>query len=147
MINLYNILNQASPTDVILNALALEFVFSIDEVFARMAWWDSSRRWLKAGMIEVYIQSQFGYRTLIDNRLFSQKYKIESWEIDRVVDMKGTLLYDCNVSREDRMNFKYMSHTEVFEHFCKCEAAKLLGDDDYDGEFPMSCINAVLYIS
>ena len=147
MINLYNILNQASPTDVILNALALEFVFSIDEEFARMAWWDSSRRWLKAGMIEVYIQSQFGYRTLIDNRLFSEKYEIESWIIDQIVDMKGTLLYDCNVSREDRINFKYMSHTEVFEYFCKCEAAKLLGDDDYDGEFPMSCINAVLYIS
>jgi len=139
-------LNQASPTDVILNALALEFVFSIDEEFARMAWWDSSKRWLKAGMIEVYIQSQFGYRTLIDNRRFSKKYEIDSWLIDQIVDIKGTLLYDCDVSREDRINLKYMSHTETFEHFCKCEAAKLQGDDDYDGEFPISCMNVVLCI-
>jgi len=138
LINLYNILNQASPTNVILNALALEFVFTIDEDYARMAWWDFSKRWLKAGMIEVYIQSQFEYRALIDNRLFSKMYKIDSWEIDRVAQKKGTLLYDCDVSCKDRINLKYMSHTETFEYFCKCEAAKLQGDGDYDEFFKPS---------
>jgi len=39
-INLYNILNLASPTEVILNALALEFVFKIDEKYATADWWD-----------------------------------------------------------------------------------------------------------
>ena len=136
VINLYNILNQASPTNVILNALALEFVFTIDEDYARVSWWDFSKRWLKAGMIEVYIQSQFEYRALIDNRLFSKKYKIDIWEIDRVQHKKGTLLYDCDVSCKDRINLKFMSHTEAFEYFCKCETAKLLGDGDFDGKFP-----------
>jgi len=42
-INLYNILNLASPTEVILNALALEFVFKIDEKYATADWWDPGK--------------------------------------------------------------------------------------------------------
>lgn len=49
MLNIFNILNQASPTDVMLNALALEFVLKIDEEYAKTDWWDPNRRWLKAG--------------------------------------------------------------------------------------------------
>ena len=42
-INLYNILNLASPIEVILNALALEFVFKIDEEYATADWWDPGK--------------------------------------------------------------------------------------------------------
>jgi len=70
MLNIFNILNQASPTDVVLNALALEFVFKIDEEYAKSVWWDPNKRWLKAGIIEVAMQSTLRFRVLRSARLF-----------------------------------------------------------------------------
>lgn len=123
-INLYNILNQASPVEVILNALALEFVFKIDEEYAIADWWDPSRRWYKASAMETFIQSKFESRVLKSPRLFSDKYGMDSWEVKAVVG-DGELLCDVALSKEDRMNIGFMNHTELFEHFCRIRAVEM----------------------
>ena len=76
VINLVNILNSANPTDVILNALALEFVIAVDEIYASSVWWDPDSRWLKAGIMELYIQSIFEFRVFNSSRLFEDRYCI-----------------------------------------------------------------------
>jgi len=47
VVNVQNIIQAADPFEVLLNALALEFVGQIDEEFANSKWWDNDRRWIR----------------------------------------------------------------------------------------------------
>lgn len=118
MLNIFNILNQASPTDVVLNALALEFVYKIDEEYAKSVWWDPNRRWLKAGTLEVAMQSFLRFRYLTSARLFADKFKITEEEILLACDDDPSLLYDDALSRNDRKDIANKDDSELFEHFC-----------------------------
>jgi len=122
MLNIFNILNQASPTEVVLNALALEFVFRIDEEYAKSVWWDPGRRWLKAGTIEITMQSVLETRVLSSPRLFSDKYGISVDEILVMCDDNDHLLYDADSSRHDRKNINCFDDTELFEYFSQKRA-------------------------
>jgi len=124
-INLINILNEANPTDVILNALALEFVFKIDEVYATASWWDPGRRWLKAGVMESFIQSEFNFRVMRSARLFSDRYKIRQKAVEKVCDNDNSLFYDVDVSRKDGNNPKFMNDSERFEFYCRQKATAM----------------------
>lgn len=128
-LNLINILNEANPTDVILNALALEFVFTLDEVFANAVWWDPGRRWLKAGVMEVFIQSSFQFRALQSSRLFSDLYDIDEKLVEKVCDGDDSLLYDVRVSRDDRSNIEFMNHSDKFQFYCQRKATEMSADN------------------
>ena len=81
--------------------------------------------------MEVFIQSQFESRVLTSPRLFSDKYGMDVWEVQDICDGSNNLLYDVATSREDRKNLSYMNHTELFEHYCKVQAADI-GDPNFD---------------
>ena len=131
VINLVNILNSANPTDVILNALALEFVIAVDEIYASSVWWDPDSRWLKAGIMELYIQSIFECRVFNSSRLFEDRYGIKSRIIERVCNQGDNLIYDKEVSRMDRNNPEYMTHSEKFDFHCRTQAA-LLNEPNFE---------------
>jgi len=75
--------------------------------------------------MEFFIQSQFESRVLISPRLFSDKYCMDAWEAQDICKVSNNLLYDVASSREDRKNLSYTNHTELFEHYCKVQAADM----------------------
>ena len=75
--------------------------------------------------MEFFIQSQFESRVLISPRLFSDKYCMDAWEAQDICKVSNKLLYDVASSREDRKNLSYTNHTELFEHYCKVQAADM----------------------
>ena len=47
VVNVLNIITAPAPFEVLLNALALEFVGTIDEEFAQSTWWDAGNIYLR----------------------------------------------------------------------------------------------------
>jgi len=58
---------------------------------------------------------------------------MDVWEVEDICDGSNNLLYDVATSQEDRKNFSYMNHTELFEHYCKVQAVDM--DDPNFDEF------------
>ena len=134
-INLYNILNQASPTEVVLNALALEFVYSIDENYVEQQWWDNDKRWMKAGVMEIYIQSIFKFRLLrsIDN--FCRAFNFDEELISSICNNDPNLFYNYTQAYHDSQNVQFMDHSDKHMFFiCKKYASKR-GDDVAEKKF------------
>jgi len=135
LLNIFNILNQASPTDVVLNALALEFVFKIDEEYAKSVWWDPNKRWLKAGIMEVAMQSTLRFRVLQSARLFSDHFGVTEEEILLGCDDDVNLLKNEELSSHDCTNFDYKDDSELFEHFCMEKSRKVSKTAEVKDEF------------
>jgi len=55
-----------SMLDIVLNALAIEFIAQLDEVYVNSAWWDKEFRYLKAGAIEMAIRRYLELQRLCD---------------------------------------------------------------------------------
>lgn len=132
-VNLFNILNQASPTEVILNALALEFVDRIDEYYSSADWWDPGRRWLKAGTMEVFIQSIFEFQSLRNSHRFSAKYKIDEELIKRSCDGDSSLLRNAHVALDCQGDLKFMSDDEIFDYYSSKYARQKARELGYSG--------------
>ena len=126
-INLYNILNQASPTEVLLNALALEFVFNLDEAYQTTVWWDNEKRWLKAGVIEIYLQSMFDFRSLKSRKQFQEYYGFSEDAVGICFDDDSRLFCNKWQARSDCNNLIFMDHNEKFEYFVTEKYAKEYG--------------------
>ena len=112
--NLYNILNRASPTEVVLNALALGFLFQIDERFGSACWWDPGKRFLKAGMMELYLQSLFESKTLMSSRLFSNFYGVDRRVVEEACDGDKSILYNYDLAEKDKRNAAFLNHSDKF---------------------------------
>ena len=106
-------------------------MYNIDEDFARTVWWDPDRRWLKAGIMETFIQSTFQFRALRSSRLFSDLYEIDRKLIEKVCDGDNSLLYDVSASRVDQGNLDFMNQSEKFEYYCKKKCSQM-GVDNFD---------------
>lgn len=56
MVLLFILFNTPNVLDIILNALAVEFLHEIDEKLADAEWWDGGNRWIRAGTQQLVIQ-------------------------------------------------------------------------------------------
>jgi hypothetical protein len=56
IINILVLFTYSDPWDIVLNALAVEFIKDVDESFTLSAAYDEEYRWLKAGALEMVIQ-------------------------------------------------------------------------------------------
>jgi len=114
MVNIFNILQAAAPFEVLLNALALEFVGQIDEEFASSKWWDPDRRWMKAAGIKLALQAHIDRATLKSRMLFSEKFNLDKKIIKGIGlgDIGKTFLKNTELAEVDAQNYRYMTTEE-----------------------------------
>jgi len=106
--NIFSLLQGSEPLDVLLNAVALEFIVNLDEMYANSSFWDPERRILKAGMVELVIDRFLCKTTLRSPDLFAKKFHLSFHELDRACEYDQNLFYDAETARRDREDPQYM---------------------------------------
>ncbi|GMH61152.1 hypothetical protein TrST_g391 [Triparma strigata] len=137
-LNLFIIYNTSDILDVILNALAIEFVHQLDEAFRASAWWDSDDRFIQAGTVELIIQRTLFLNMLKDCKRFAEWIGEEEDIVMKACGGEGECLYNRKLALEDQENTEFMNGTEAWDWRC-AEAAKQLGRkfavEEYDKPF------------
>lgn len=87
--------------DIILNALAIDFIHEIDEKLANAAWWDRDFRWVTAGCIEMVIQNNLDTDVLPSSYKIYQKYNVCESKKEFVSDFGNKGVKDLTKARYD----------------------------------------------
>eukprot|EP00924_Labyrinthula_sp_SR-Ha-C_P016761 maker-scaffold_6-snap-gene-14.49-mRNA-1 protein AED:0.00 eAED:0.00 QI:90/1/1/1/1/1/2/66/680 len=85
-IMLFVLLNTEFVIDIILNALAIDFIHQIDETIANAAWFDNKKRWLKSGTIGLIIQSVLRLKVLESPKKVCKVFDIDFNEYKKVLN-------------------------------------------------------------
>jgi len=117
VVNIFNILQTSKPFEVLLNALALEFVGEIDEEFVSSTWWDPDRRWMKAAGIKLVLQVYIEKQLLKSKVLFSEAYNLNKRVLKGIGggDSGSTFMKNKEQAEEDGRNYDYMTEEERLE--------------------------------
>jgi len=92
-------------TDLILNALAIEFIHTLDEEIVDTSWWDPTKRFLKAGSVELTIRSTLRLHYVSDWRSFCKAFEVEEDAYQKALFGFSSLsLKDRAVATEDMGN-------------------------------------------
>ena len=111
-----NILTNASPLDTLLNSLALEFVFQLDESISGNIWFDSSKRYIMAGAIELIIQEALDTESLMDLQLFSAKYNVPEKTLLEACSGDHNIFWNKSQAKIDVEDVRFMSKGERIDH-------------------------------
>eukprot|EP00816_Leptocylindrus_hargravesii_P006554 CAMPEP_0196805842 /NCGR_PEP_ID=MMETSP1362-20130617/5665_1 /TAXON_ID=163516 /ORGANISM="Leptocylindrus danicus, Strain CCMP1856" /LENGTH=847 /DNA_ID=CAMNT_0042178997 /DNA_START=230 /DNA_END=2770 /DNA_ORIENTATION=- len=118
-INLTNIMQAATPLEAILNALALEYLFQIDEELGSSAWWDPSRRWIRAGSVEIILQNSIERHILKSPALFAEKYNIPVSNLIECCDGDQKLFHNFVQAERDAKDVTFMTRDEILYERCR----------------------------
>lgn len=114
---MYNIFSKVDPFEVLYNALALEFVYHMDEKFVNLIWWDHDRRFLKAGVMEIVIQGQLNISALGSSKIFTKLYGVAKRKLLTACDNDSRLLNSTVQSNIDREDINFMDKSELHDYF------------------------------
>uniref|UniRef100_A0A7S4R4B5 Uncharacterized protein n=1 Tax=Ditylum brightwellii TaxID=49249 RepID=A0A7S4R4B5_9STRA len=142
--NIYIIIDAESALDVILNALAFEFIIRLDEEITLSDWWDPQKRWITAGTMELIIQNTLRLDCLQSPKLFSKAFNIPEEEILEKCDRHPKLFLDEKQALEDENNPIFMNEDEKIKARCK-EIAIELGNSNAIKEYEKSPVYFSLY--
>uniref|UniRef100_A0A7S2KDI7 Uncharacterized protein n=1 Tax=Leptocylindrus danicus TaxID=163516 RepID=A0A7S2KDI7_9STRA len=123
-INLTNIMQAATPLEAILNALALEYLFQIDEELGSSAWWDPDRRWIRAGSVEIILQNSIERDILKSPALFAQKYNIPVSDLIECCDGDLKLFHNFVQAVKDAKDVTLMTRDEILYERCRLLSVK-----------------------
>ena len=124
-LNLVIIYNTNDILDVILNALAIEFVHQLDEDFRGSDWWDSDDRHIQAGVCELIIQKTLDLNVLKDPAAFARHYHMEEDKVVAACGGNGECLHNRKLALEDQDNVKFMNGQEAMDFRCAKTARRL----------------------
>lgn len=116
--NIFLILEETNPLDVVLNSLAFIFIARIDEEIAQSGWFDPDRRFLTAGAMSTAMQSTIQLRVLSSPELFSQKFNIPKDNLMKYCDKDANLFHNEKVARADASNLELMTDDEQINMLC-----------------------------
>uniref|UniRef100_A0A7S2NW82 Uncharacterized protein n=1 Tax=Leptocylindrus danicus TaxID=163516 RepID=A0A7S2NW82_9STRA len=117
ILNLYNIFSKVDPFEVLYNAIALEFVYLMDENYVSLTWWDHDRRFLKAGVMEVALQGQVNITALACSKEFARLFDVAQRIVLEACENDSWLLNSVSQSNVDSENIKYMDKSELHDYF------------------------------
>ena len=126
-LNLFIIFNTNEILDVILNALAIEFVHQLDEGFRASTWWDGNDRAIQAGTVELIIQKTLSLNMLNDYKRFAAWVGEDEEKIMAACGGKGECLFNREVALADNEKIEYMNGDEAWEWRCADAAKKVRG--------------------
>mmetsp|Transcript_10127 Transcript_10127/g.18616 ORF Transcript_10127/g.18616 Transcript_10127/m.18616 type:complete len:721 (-) Transcript_10127:87-2249(-) len=86
---LFILYNTSDVLDLLLNALAAEFVHQIDEEIAQSDWYDEDRRWITAGAWQLAVQSVLQIRIMENPAEFCKRYDIDLNEYSEALGAKS----------------------------------------------------------
>lgn len=124
-LNLVIIYNTNDILDVILNALAIEFVHQLDEDFRGSDWWDSDYRHIQAGVCELIIQKCLDLNVLKNPQAFAHHYHVDKDKVVAACGGNGQGLFNRRLALEDQEDVKYMNGQEAMDHRCASTAKRL----------------------
>jgi len=95
-----------STVDVILNALAIEFVYTFDKELASSGWFDGGGRYLTAATIEILLRGE-----LLLEPFYTNEVLCEFYDIDEAVykEKVGGPLKDAKLAVLDEINPQFLS--------------------------------------
>lgn len=97
--------------DIILNALAIDFIHEIDQNIVKSSWWDSNKRFIKAGTMELVLQSTLRLNIIRKPKAFCRHFGIDYEEYCEALGGSRSLKDKYMAKRDDR-NFRHMSKKE-----------------------------------
>jgi hypothetical protein len=100
-----------STVDIILNALAIDFVLAFDEEIAGAKWYDGDRRYIRAGILELVFCVELRLEWLLLPEQF-----IPNLGCDDYMEKVGGPLYDEQIATVDRNDPKYMTVEDKIWH-------------------------------
>ena len=95
-----------STVDVILNALAIDFVYNFDVAIAEADWYDPGDRYLRAAIIEIFLRGELLLEPFYSGKILCDLYDIDEALYDEKV---GGPLKDPELAIRDQKNPKYMT--------------------------------------
>jgi hypothetical protein len=117
LVMLFALFLSDSVLEIILNALAIEFVWQIDVEYAKTAFWDIKRRWVKAGAVECRLRATLDLHTLANPRAFCRAYNIHPDCYRSCFDGKMISLRNGRIAMEDALDESFMSEIDVVWHW------------------------------
>jgi hypothetical protein len=118
VINILIVINTDDAFEILLNALAFEFIIELDELFPKSRWWDPDRRWISAGSLELVIQDLLDTRALSSPEKFCKRFTIDK-DILRSRIPDPYLLKNKKAALKDIQDPAYMSRDERIKFRCK----------------------------
>jgi hypothetical protein len=124
VINILIVINTDNAFEIVLNALAFEFIIELDELFLKTTWWDPDRRWISAGSLELVMQDLLIKRTLSSPEKFCKRFNIDKTILQsRIPD--PNLLKNKETALRDIQDPVYMTRDERIKFRCKTLAHAL----------------------
>eukprot|EP00924_Labyrinthula_sp_SR-Ha-C_P000902 augustus_masked-scaffold_7-processed-gene-7.51-mRNA-1 protein AED:0.04 eAED:0.04 QI:0/-1/0/1/-1/1/1/0/683 len=134
-IMLFILINTPLPLDIILNALAIEFIHEIDERLANAEWWDGGNRWIRAGTMELVLQGNLRLRVLESRKQICDEFGIDPEVYNDAMGKKS--LCNATQAKLDDKNQRFMSRKERI-YDVVAEQAKNEGNAFVEAEYRKS---------
>jgi hypothetical protein len=113
-----------STIEIILNALAIEFVYNFDSELPRSSWYDPKQRYLRVSIVEVLLCSGLKQNILEDDEEFCQEFDIDLAQYRSKV---GGSLADWDVALKDDSDPRYMINNKDRLYLACAKVAKKTG--------------------
>ena len=119
MLNIFIIINTDDAFEILLNALAFEFVIQLDNAFVQSVWWDPGHRWIMAGSMEIVLQSVILQSALSSAERFAESFHVTKELALRVGAGDPHLFRNYSVAEKDVASTKFMTNDETVKFLCK----------------------------
>uniref|UniRef100_A0A7S1UBC6 Uncharacterized protein n=1 Tax=Phaeomonas parva TaxID=124430 RepID=A0A7S1UBC6_9STRA len=101
-VNSYVLFKTEDTIEILLNALAIEFIHTLDEEISATRWWDTTKRYLTAGFIEVAIRMTLQLHVFSKPALLCKQYGIPRKAYDRALkNFENKSLRDWDTAKVD----------------------------------------------
>ena len=104
---------QEGVLNIILNCLAIEFIWVIDVEHAKSPYWDQKRRWIKAAAVECRLRASLELLALRNPHLLCEKYEINIEKYKEAFGGKLVSLENPKQARFDADDERFMSETDT----------------------------------
>ena len=122
------------PVNIVLNALAIEFLQEFDVELAKTSWFDPTRRWVRAGAVEMRMRHTLLLETLDDPARLCATYGVDAEMYKRAMGGKWVGLKDVWQARADRSDLAFMTDVDKVWAVAGM-VAKSRGMDEADWQF------------
>jgi hypothetical protein len=102
-----------SALDIVLNALAIEFIWEFDVAFVRSPFWDHRRRWIKAAAVECQIRANLDLESLSSPKKFCAEFGISLNDYMAAFDGRIPKIRDRAQAEKDSNDDNYMTETDL----------------------------------
>lgn len=101
------------PIAVILNAIAIEFIWTIDVSVSEGPFYDPGERYLRAGALECRLRDILDFDSLNDTKMFCKHYNIDESNVASRFGGKLPNIPDAARAEEDVENNAFLTDTEI----------------------------------